>query len=37
MNYRHRFNSLDKQTPEVVEEITLRPRSHPWWLVGMGM
>jgi ligand-binding SRPBCC domain-containing protein len=36
--HRHSFNALDDQTTEVVDEITLRPRSHPfWWLVGMGM
>ena len=36
--HRHSFNALDNQTTEVVDEITLRPRSHPlWWLVGMGM
>ena len=36
--HRHGFNALDNQTTEVVDEITLRPRSHPWWwLVGMGM
>jgi ligand-binding SRPBCC domain-containing protein len=36
--HRHSFNALDGQTTEVVDEITLRPRSHPlWWLVGMGM
>ncbi len=36
--HRHTFNALDNQTTEVVDEITLRLRSHPWWwLVGMGM
>jgi len=36
--HRHSFRALDSQTTEVVDEITLRPRSHPlWWLVGMGM
>ena len=36
--HRHSFNALDDQTTEVVDVITLRPRSHPWWrLVGMGM
>ncbi|HVP22056.1 MAG TPA: hypothetical protein VMS73_09375 [Anaerolineaceae bacterium] len=35
---RHRFNALDNQITEVVDDITLQPRSHPlWWLVGMGM
>ncbi len=34
----HSFIALDNQTTEVVDEITLRPSSHPWWwLVGMGM
>jgi ligand-binding SRPBCC domain-containing protein len=37
-SHRHSFNALDEQTTEVVDEITLRPRSNPWWwLVGMGM
>ncbi len=36
--HRHSFHPLDSQTTEVVDEITLKPRSHPgWWLVGMGM
>jgi ligand-binding SRPBCC domain-containing protein len=36
--HRHSFNALDNQATEVVDEITLRPRSHPWWwLVGMVM
>ena len=36
--HRHSFNALDNQTTEVVDEITLRPRSIPlWWLVGTGM
>jgi ligand-binding SRPBCC domain-containing protein len=36
--HRHSFNALDNQATEVVDEITLRPRSHfLWWLVGMGM
>ncbi|HVP21899.1 MAG TPA: hypothetical protein VMS73_08565 [Anaerolineaceae bacterium] len=36
--HRHSFNALDNQTTEVVDEITLQPRSHPlWWLVGMGI
>jgi ligand-binding SRPBCC domain-containing protein len=36
--HRHSFNALDDHTTEVVDEITLRPRSHPvWWLVGVGM
>ncbi len=36
--HRHSFNALNNQTTEVVDEITLRLRSHPWWwLVGMGM
>jgi len=36
--HQHTFNALDDQMTEVVDEITLRPRSNPWWwLVGMGM
>jgi ligand-binding SRPBCC domain-containing protein len=36
--HQHRFNALDSHTTEVVDEITLQLRSHPfWWLVGMGM
>jgi ligand-binding SRPBCC domain-containing protein len=36
--HRHSFNAIDDQSTEVVDEITLRPRRHPfWWLVGMGM
>ncbi len=36
--HRHSFYALDSQITEVVDEITLRPRSHPWWwLVGVGI
>ena len=36
--HQHTFVVVDEQTTEVVDEITLRLRSHPfWWLVGMGM
>lgn len=36
--HRHSFNAVDDQTTEVVDVITLRPRSLPcWWLVGIGM
>lgn len=36
--HRHSFKALDRHITEVVDEITLQPRSHPlWWLVGMGM
>jgi len=36
--HRHTFVAVDDQTTDVVDEITLRLRSHPvWWLVGMGM
>ncbi len=36
--HRHSFIALDNQTTEVLDEITLWPRSNPWWwLVGMGM
>ena len=36
--HRHSFVTVDEQTTEVVDEVTLRLRTHPlWWLVGMGM
>lgn len=36
--HRHNFVEVDAQTTEVVDEISLRLRSHPWWwLVGLGM
>jgi len=36
--HQHSFNTIDDHTTEVVDEITMRPRSHPlWWLAGMGM
>lgn len=36
--HRHNFVKVDAQTTEVVDEISLRLRSHPWWwLVGLGM
>ena len=36
--HRHTFVSVDEQTTAVMDEITLRLRSHPlWWLVGIGM
>jgi ligand-binding SRPBCC domain-containing protein len=36
--HHHIFTAVDEQTTEVVDEISLRLRSHPlWWLVGMGM
>ncbi len=36
--HQHSFYAVDDQTTEVVDEISLRPRSNPWWwLVGMGM
>lgn len=36
--HRHSFNSVDSQTTEVVDEITLRPKHQPWnWLLGMGI
>jgi ligand-binding SRPBCC domain-containing protein len=37
-SHRHFFTALDERTTEVVDEITLHLRSHPfWWLVGKGM
>lgn len=36
--HRHSYHALDSQTTEVVDDITLRLRAHPWWgLVGLGM
>ena len=36
--HRHTFVAVDEHTTDVVDEISLRLRSHPlWWLVGMGM
>ena len=36
--HRHNFTAVDAQTTEVVDEISLRLCSHPWWwLVGLGM
>ncbi len=36
--HRHSFIALDSQKTAVVDEISLRLQSHPWWwLVGMGM
>lgn len=36
--HRHTFRPLDAHTTEVLDEITLRLRRHPfWWLVGLGM
>ena len=36
--HRHIFVAVDEQTSVILDEINLRPRSHPiWWLVGMAM
>lgn len=36
--HRHSFVTMDEQTTEVVDEVTLRLRTHPLWgLVGIGM
>jgi ligand-binding SRPBCC domain-containing protein len=36
--HRHTFVAVDEQTTDVVDEVTLRLRKHPfWWLVGLGM
>ena len=36
--HRHSFEAVDEQTTDVVDEINLRLKAHPfWWLVGMGM
>ena len=36
--HRHIFTAVGEQTTNVVDEVTLRLRSHPlWWLVGVGM
>lgn len=36
--HQHRFNPIDEQVTEVIDEIHLRPKRHPfWWLVGMSM
>ena len=36
--HRHSFVDIDEQTTDVVDEIVLRLKKHPfWWLVGMGM
>jgi ligand-binding SRPBCC domain-containing protein len=36
--HRHSFTAVDEQITQVVDEVSLRLRSHPvWWLVGMGM
>lgn len=36
--HQHSFIALNNESTEVVDEITLHLRSHPWWwLVGMGM
>ncbi len=36
--HRHNFTAIDENTTEVMDEITLRLSSHPfWWLFGLGM
>jgi ligand-binding SRPBCC domain-containing protein len=36
--HRHIFRAVDKNTTDVMDEITFRLRLHPlWWLVGLGM
>ena len=36
--HRHKFVPVDSTTTQVVDEIELRLRPHPWWgLIGMGM
>ncbi|MBN2148333.1 MAG: hypothetical protein JW726_13170 [Anaerolineales bacterium] len=36
--HRHTFVAVDENATDVVDEITLRLRPHPfWWLVGFGM
>lgn len=36
--HRHRFSAVDERTTEVLDDIELELRPHPWWgLVGLGM
>jgi len=36
--HRHKFVPVDSTTTQVVDEIELRFRLHPWWgLIGVGM
>ncbi len=36
--HQHKFISVDENTTEIVDEITLQLHSHPlWWLVGLAM
>ena len=36
--HRHTFAAVDEQTTEVIDEVTIRLRPHPFWgAVGLGM
>lgn len=36
--HRHRYEAVNEQTTEVVDDITLRLSSKPlWWVIGLGM
>ena len=36
--HRHRFQAVDENTTDVIDEITVQLKPHPlWWPVGLGM
>ncbi len=36
--HRHQFSAKDKNTTEVLDEVTSKLSSHPfWWIIGLGM
>jgi ligand-binding SRPBCC domain-containing protein len=36
--HRHTFVAVDEHTTDVIDEVTLKLKTHPlWWFVGLGM